>query len=174
MADRATSVRNGLSHGSRGPELLMQWVHSRLHHVPVIWIQSVEKRRNGATGAAPMPEATVRAKLMGRSREDALGDEGGYDPVGRVHDLADLEVGSHAADDVGLLTRESALAHEVIDHVEHRPLGGGEEIGAVRGGGVPRPRVGTRREAARGAELRLLEAPAALEARSEERRVGDA
>src|SRR5215471_562138 len=151
MAERASSVRKGLSQGSR---------------VPVIWIQSVEKRRNGATGAAPRPGAMVRATLMRRSRENALGNEGGHDPVGCVDDLADLEVGGHAADDVGLLTRESALAHEVIDHVEHRPLGGGEEIGTVRGGPVPRPRVGAGSESARGAELRLLEVSASLETKA--------
>src|SRR5215467_11120122 len=119
MADSATSVRSGRSHGSRGPELLMQCRYSRLHHVPVIWIQSVEKRRKGAAGAVPAPGAVTRGRLMRpRSREDALGDEGGHDPVRGVHDLADLEIGGHAADDVGLLARESALAYEVIDHVE--------------------------------------------------------
>src|SRR6266852_9304314 len=52
MARRATSGRMGLSHGSPGPLALMQWTHSRLHHVPVIWIQSVERRRKGARGAS--------------------------------------------------------------------------------------------------------------------------
>ena len=51
MASRATSGAMGLSQGSSGPEALMQWVHSRLHQVPVIWIQSAERRRKGATGA---------------------------------------------------------------------------------------------------------------------------
>src|SRR5215510_1371708 len=73
MADRATSVRNGLSHGSRGPELLMQWVHSRLHHVPVIWIQSVEKRRNGATGTWCNLECTHCINSSGPSSWDDHG-----------------------------------------------------------------------------------------------------
>ena len=33
----------------------MQWAHSRLHQVPVIWIQSAERRRKGTTGACPAP-----------------------------------------------------------------------------------------------------------------------
>ena len=55
MASRATSGAMGLSQGSSGPEALMQWVHSRLHQVPVIWIQSAERRRKGTTGACPAP-----------------------------------------------------------------------------------------------------------------------
>jgi hypothetical protein len=46
---------------------LMQWVHSRLHQVPVIWIHSVERRRKGAvaaTGAGGEARATSWARTV--------------------------------------------------------------------------------------------------------------
>src|SRR5262245_31719146 len=69
------------------------------------------------------------SSVMAASGEDRLGQEGRDDPVGRVHDLADLEIDGYAADDVGLLAGEAALAHDVLDHVAHGLLGGGEKVG---------------------------------------------
>src|SRR5574342_771180 len=65
MASRARSGAMGFSHGSAGPEELMQWVHSRLHQAPVIWIQSAERRRKGAAGACPAAGSLVnRGRLI--------------------------------------------------------------------------------------------------------------
>jgi hypothetical protein len=51
------------SHGSVGSEALIQWVHLRLHQVPVIWIQSVVRRRKGAVGAVAASTSGVSAGL---------------------------------------------------------------------------------------------------------------
>src|SRR5690242_437229 len=45
------SASSGLSQGARGPLALMQWRHSRLHQVPVIWIHSAVSPTKGARGA---------------------------------------------------------------------------------------------------------------------------
>src|SRR5204863_9030049 len=87
------------------------------------------------------------------SAEDGLGQERGDDPVRRVHDLADLEIDGHAREDVRLLARDAALAHEVLDHVADGLLGGGEEIGAVGGGHEPGSPIRPWRERPLSAEL---------------------
>jgi len=40
------------SHASFGPEVLKQWLHVRLHRVPVTWIQRMPRCRKGARGAS--------------------------------------------------------------------------------------------------------------------------
>src|SRR5215470_8716876 len=122
MARRVISGLIGFSQGSPGALALRQWTHSRLHQVPVIWIHKVEKRRKGTRGAsAGGAVQLITGRLMGpfisvlarRSHEDAVGHERRDDPVGGVHDLADLEVGGHAADDVGLFPGEATLRDEM-------------------------------------------------------------
>ena len=53
-----------------GPEALIQWVHLRLHQVPVIWIQSVVRRRKGAVGAVAASTSGVSAGLARRSAHE--------------------------------------------------------------------------------------------------------
>src|SRR6202795_4998167 len=75
------------------------------------------------------------------SDEDRFGEECGDDPVGHVHDLADLEIDRDTRDHVGLLAREPAFLDQVIDHVADRLLGRGKEIGTVRCRGEVWPAV---------------------------------
>src|SRR6266508_4024177 len=99
------------------------------------------------------------------SDEDIFGQEGRNDPVGRVHDLADLEVGGDRAEDVSLLARESALGDQVLDHIARGLLGRREEIGAVGGGGEMRAAVVTSRQRPARAEPGLGQPPRALESK---------
>ena len=68
--------------------------------------KSTARTRPASRGARP---AAARSDRRRRSQEDRLGQERRHDPVGRVHDLADLEIDGHRADDVGLLAAEAAL-----------------------------------------------------------------
>ena len=63
------AASSGLSQGDFGPLALMQWRHSRLHHVPVICTQSVESPTKGATGARleGVPTGVIRDGQQGRS-----------------------------------------------------------------------------------------------------------
>src|SRR6266508_5961547 len=97
------------------------------------------------------------------SDEDIFGQEGRNDPVGRVHDLTDLEVGGDRAEDVSLLARESALGDQVLDHIARGLLGRGEEIGAVSRCGEVRARAHARGQRPARAQLRLGQPPRALE-----------
>src|SRR5882724_13589496 len=101
------------------------------------------------------------------SREDGLGKKRRYDPVGRVDDLADLEVDRDAAEDVGLLAAEPPLLDEMLDHVADRLLSAGEEIRAVCRGHVAGAPLERGHERSAGPEARLAKAPPRLEAEAE-------
>src|ERR1700687_2919889 len=110
----------------------MQCRHWSWHEVPVICTQSVESPRNGACGAVATGAGVTAGVLIPRARAASgpacaprdggwhSGDRSGethtpgqkarHDPVGRGHDLADLEIDRDAAQDVGLLPGEPALA----------------------------------------------------------------
>src|SRR4030095_3159529 len=68
-------------------------------------VRAARPRPPPGRGASPAAARSDRR----RSYEDRLGQERGHDPVGRIHDLADLEVDRHRADDVSLLAAEPAL-----------------------------------------------------------------
>src|SRR6266446_2852978 len=95
MALRAISGAMGLSQGLVGPEALMQCVHSRLHQVPVTWIQRAEKRRKGATGACTAPGSlTIKGRLT------RLDMDGSLFPL-LLFDTTRLRRGSLAAEYIG-------------------------------------------------------------------------
>src|SRR5258705_11697163 len=101
------------------------------------------------------------------SDEDRFGQERRDDPVGRVDDLADLEIDGHAADDVRVLAAEPALGREMVDHVADRLLSAHEEVGARGGRDEARAAIGRRQERAARPELRLLLLSRLREAESE-------
>src|SRR4051794_14354391 len=81
--------------------------------------------------------------------EDGVGHEAAHDPVGRVDDLADLEVAGQRAEDVGVRAREAALAAEVVDHRPDRGARRLHEVGLDPGRRVPARVVHARGERAR-------------------------
>src|SRR2546428_7084363 len=89
-----------------------------------------------------------------RLREDRHREVRSHDPVGLVDDLRDFEVRGHAAQDIGVLSREAVGPHQVVYHRPHRRLGALHQIGANPGRRVVTPRIDLRREGPGGGELR--------------------
>src|SRR5262245_31789560 len=78
-------------------------------------VQSRSHCRSGAIGSvAAVIAGSGRADQVSSAPEDRLGQEGGDDPVRRVDDLADLEVGRHRADHVRLLAAEPVVLHDLL------------------------------------------------------------
>ena len=79
------------------------------------------ERRADAQGAYPAPHRGTSAAAFTLSLEHLFEEDGADDEVGRVDDLADLQVYGNAAYDVGLVAGEAALAEEV-DHLQEGVL----------------------------------------------------
>src|SRR5687767_8321059 len=136
-------------------------------YVPKPVTSGVQRRRPAAKSCARTAAAQSRShwrrgamsSFTATLSEDRFGQKGRHDPVRRVDDLADLQIDRDRRHDVRLLAAEPALLYEVVDHVADRLLGGGEEVGTVRGGGVVRGAVGRAIERAARAQLRLGQPP---------------
>src|SRR5437762_6565434 len=89
--------------------------------------------------------------------EDAQREEGADGPVGRVDELADLQVDAGAGQDVGAGPPEAAFALEVVEDAAQRLARRPAQVGVVAGRGE----VGAGGDArlGHGAELRLADRP---------------